>query len=161
MTGITVHREQWDDALPEMKELFGAHYEEVAADKDLVTLNPAYERYDAMNKLGMLHLVTMRHEGRLVGYILSMVMPHLHYADSLTSFPDVLYVKPQWRNGWSFMRMLKFNETSLKARGVERIYLGVKLWRDFGPLLERMDYKPIERIYTKIIRDEPTTDQGR
>jgi len=146
--------ESYSAALDDLKEIYPEHYEELAANKSSVKLNVNYAKYSQLESLGMLHLVTVRKDGLLAGYHLSMISPHLHYVDSLTCFTDIFFVRQQYRkeqNGMIGLKLFKFMEESLREKGVQRIYMGTKLHLDIGPILERLGYSPIERLYTKMI----------
>jgi GNAT superfamily N-acetyltransferase len=138
--------------LPELRGLYPAHWAEIALDHDAIKLDPDYESYERMANAGILHLVTARNDGELVGYHLSMIHPHLHYRASLTCFTDVFYLKPEYRQGMIGYRLLKTFRDSAKARGVQKIYMGTKLARDIGPLLARLGFTPIERLYSMVFR---------
>ena len=150
---ITYQVEQYNSAIDEMKELYLDHWEEIAGDKDIIKLNPNYELYTQMAKLGFIHLVTVRDEECLVGYHLSLVYPHMHYKDSLTAFTDIFFLKKEYRKGRIGINLFKYMEHSLRAKGVQKIYMGTKLKHDIGNLLERLGYTPIERLYTKILKE--------
>ncbi len=142
--------EKFQDCVAESSEFFEAHKEEVGADKEKFPLAPDYERYQEMQDIGSLVVVTARADGRLIGYICYYLSRHLHY-DSLTAYSDVFYVTPAYRKGLVGVRLFKAVEEVLKHMGVERIYTGTKLKLDIGPILERLGYAPIERIYTKVL----------
>lgn len=143
--------EPYGQTIAEMRELYREHWEEIAIDKDAIALEPDYESYADMDARGILHLVTARASGALVGYHLSMIRGHLHYKSSITCFTDIFYLKPAYRVGMTGYRMLKFFRDSVKSRGVQKIYMGTKLAHDIGPLLERLGFKPIERLYTMVL----------
>jgi hypothetical protein len=152
-TVVTVPKfavEQYMDVLPELRLLLPEHWAEIALDKGTIALSPDYATYEAMAKAGILHLVTARIVDELVGYHLSMIRAHLHYKASLTCFTDVFYLKPEHRKGMTGYRMLKFFRDSVKERGVQKVYMGTKLAHDIGPVLERLGFKPIERLYTQV-----------
>jgi GNAT superfamily N-acetyltransferase len=65
---------------------------------------------------------------------------------------DVLYLAPEYRKGTTGIRLMKTAEEELVKLGVQRIVQNVKLTNDWGSILERMGYKPFERIYTKVLR---------
>src|SRR5262249_9774027 len=96
---VTYQVENWLEVLPEMRELFDAHWKEVALDHDKIKLEPDYLAYEGMARFGLLHLVTARAEGKIVGYHLSFIHPHLHYKSSLTCFTDVFYLHEDYRHG--------------------------------------------------------------
>lgn len=150
---ITYQVEKYSLVIEEMKELYEYHWEEIAGDKDIIKLKPNYKAYLNMDSLGILNLVTVRDGDKLVGYHLSMVYPHLHYTDSLTAFTDIFFLKKEYRKGRVGITLFKFMEKTLQERGVQKIYMGTKLSLDIGKLLERLGYTPIERLYTKILKE--------
>ena len=93
----------------------------------------------------------MRKFNKLIGYHIATVVRHLHY-NSKTAYTDVFYVDPLHRKGSVGVRLFKEAENYLVAMGVERIYTGTKLKLDIGPILERLGYQPIERVYTKVVK---------
>lgn len=151
---VHVQVESWASAYPEASKLCRRHWEEIAGNKDTIPLSPRWDRYEAMDKLGLLHITTARDEtsdGKMLGYLLYIVMPHLHYSTSLTALGDVLYLVPEARLGTTGIRLIKIAEDSLKGRGVQRILQNVKLAHDWGPILKRMGFTEFETIYQKVI----------
>ena len=146
---ITYQVEPLENCLEEIKTLFEAHWEEVA--DPTIPLNPNYNKYLEMAKQGLVHAVTARQDNAIIGYHISFIYPHLHYQQSVTCFTDIFFIAKEHRKGFVGIRLFKFLEQSLKEKNVQRIYMGTKLRLDIGAILERLGYKPIERIYTKII----------
>lgn len=148
---ITYQREEWHDCLAEMEQLWPLHWEEVAADKDVIPLEPNYEMYDWIDQSGQLHVVTVRCDGKLIGYHTSIVRPHLHYKSSLSAFTDMYFIHPDYRKGMVGVKLFKEVEKSLKQRGVQKMFTGTKLSLDMGRLFEHLGWKETERLYTKVI----------
>jgi len=148
---ITYQVEEARDIVDEIKVLLTDHWEEVALDKSVIKLNPDYDRYVKMGEEGTLHIVTVREDNELVGYHLSFIMPHIHYKDSMTAFTDIFFLRKDKRKGTVGIKLLKFMEQSLKARGIQKIYMGTKTHIDISVILEHLGYKHIEKIYTKVI----------
>ena len=146
----TYQVEEYQDCIKEVSAHYEEHWKELAADPS-IPLNPHYEQYNLIALAGLLHVTTVRYNGKLVGYHFAMLSPHLHYKQSLTAFTDIFYLEPEHRNGWIGVKLFKTMESTLKDRGVQRIYMGTKLKSDIGPILDRLGYNPIERLYTKII----------
>lgn len=145
--------EDWIEALPELRMLFNEHWEEIALDQDAIKLEPDYTTYATLAVQDALHLVTARSDGLIVGYHLSIIKPHLHYKSSLTCFTDVFFLKKDYRKGVIGYKLLKFFRDSVKAKGVQKVYMGTKLHLDLGPMLERLGFHPIERIYSQVFHD--------
>ena len=150
---ITFQIESWDDFVEDLSTLWYAHWEEVALDQNKIKLDPWLDEYSRLQAGGQLHIVSMRNDGWLVGYHISIVRPHLHYMQSLSAFTDVYYVKPEYRPKLSTYRFFQYVEATLKERGVERMFTGTKLHLDKGKLFERLGWTETERLYTKYIGD--------
>lgn len=136
---------------PELVELTRHHWREIALDHDKVPLDPCWERYYDLEDRGVLCVVTAREDGRLVGYHITIVSPHLHYGSTLHGITDVYFVLPSHRKGFTGIRLLKEVEAEMKRRGVVKLITGTKRHLDLGVLFERLGYRETERVYTKII----------
>lgn len=143
--------ERWRDLKPEMLPLLKRHWREIALNHADVPLDIDHERYDAMDKSGSLHILTCRRAGLLIGYHVAIVSGHLHYKSTLHGITDVYYIAPECRHGVTGMRMFQAVERELKKLGVRKLFTATKLHLDQGTLFERLGYKPVERLYAKII----------
>ncbi len=152
--------EDYLSVLPEMREIYPEHWEEIALDRDVIKLEPDYKNYEKLAKAGLLHVVTMRVEGVLAGYHISIVAPHLHYASSMTAFTDIFFVRKVHRVGLRGYFLLKFMRDSLFARGVQRIYMATKLHLDLDPLIKRLGGRPVERLYTITKRNADVCNEA-
>lgn len=142
--------EPWAEFKHEAAPLWDRHWDEIALDKAQIKLKIDTRAYDQMDAMGMLHVVVARDAGQIVGYHLSFVRPHFHYADSLTAYTDVYWVAPECRRGRVGINLFQFVEKTLKARGVERMYSACKLHKDVGKLFERLGWKETERVFVKL-----------
>jgi hypothetical protein len=149
---VTFQIEPWSKCQPDIAKLCVRHWEEIAHNRDFIQLDPDWQKYEMLSRAQMLSTTTARIGSILVGYQIYMVMPHLHYKNSLTAMSDVLYLAPEQRKGTTGIRLMKTAEEELVKLGVQRIVQNVKLTNDWGSILDRMGYKPFERIYTKILR---------
>jgi GNAT superfamily N-acetyltransferase len=136
--------------LMEMQELFPAHYEELCVTKDF-PLVPDYDKYKQMCDLGMLKAVTVSAGDELIGYIIFIIQPHLHYKTCITAFEDIYYVKPEYRKGRIGIRLFQYAEKVLREAGVNRIIMHTKIHLDNSKLFEYLGYKHSDKIYTKIL----------
>lgn len=150
---VTYAVEDWFEVRHEMEPLWFRHWDEVALNKDKMPLSPDFANYDAMEQLGMLHIVVARKEGEIIGYHFTLVRPHLHYVTTLCGMTDIYYIDPEHRTGRTPLRLFQFVEKSLKDRGVKKLFTGTKLSLDAGPLFEFMGWHPTETLYTKYIGD--------
>lgn len=141
----------WDEAMP----LMLSHYEEVAHYQD-IALSPDIITYERLDQMGVLKVYTARVEGRLVGYACFMVKTNPHYSESLQAVQDVLFVLPEYRASRIGIGLIKHCDAELRQLGVQVVYQHVKCKEslDFSPLLERIGYELIDRIYGKRL-DQP------
>lgn len=139
------------DCLEEMKPLLLLHYKEVAMYQDKIELDPDYDKYLSYEDLGMIHLVTVREDGELVGYHLSTLINNLHYKQDKYAVNDILYIKESLRNSKVGLEMFKYAEETLKEEGVSVMTVHMKTALPFDSLCEGLDYDYAERIYTKYI----------
>ncbi len=134
-----------------MEWLFPLHWAEIADQR--IPLDVWYDCYDAMAKVGQLHIVTVRDSGLIVGYHWSIVRPHLHYKQSLTAYTDIYYLFPKYRKGMNGIKLFKFAEKTLKERGVQRMYTASKVKLDMSVVFERLGWSKTEVVYTKLLGD--------
>lgn len=149
MTKYTVER--WRDLKYEMMPLLVRHWREVALNHKDVPLDIDEAKYKDLDEKWMLHIVTARREGILIGYHVAVVATHLHYASTLHGVTDVYWVDPAFRHGVTAMRLFQAVERELKAVGCRKLFTATKLHMDQGPLFERLGYTAVERLYAKLI----------
>lgn len=143
--------EPWASVLPEMMGLWPAHWAEIAGDKDKIALDPDLEKYAAMDARGVLHVMTARKAGELVGYYVWVVETHLHYRTTLMGFADIYWLRPDCRKGFAGVRFIKESEKHIKSLGVKKLFSATKCWLDMSRIFERLGWKQTERTYCKYI----------
>ena len=149
---ITVQVENWKDVWQEAAPLWVPHYEEVGQNKEKMKLNPDIERYNQLDALGKFHIVTVRKDGKLVGYHAAQIDTLLHYKDVLVSSSDLYWVDPSCRGAaGAALKLFHEVERSSRARGVKILYDATKLYLDHDRLFQHLGYRPIERRYSKWI----------
>jgi len=140
--------------IEEMREIIPVHYDELCVTKDF-PLAPDYEAYGRLYNAGMLKCITARDEDGLVGYVIFIVQPHLHYMTCKTAFEDIYYLKKEHRLGRTGIRLFQFAEEALRADGVNRVIFHTKVHLDNSRLFEYLGYKHTDKLYTKILSTEP------
>jgi GNAT superfamily N-acetyltransferase len=151
MQHLVTQVEPFSQIFAEVKPLVERHWEEIALNKDSVVLDPDWQRYIAMERLGQLSIVTVRAQGRLVGYCCMVIQPGLHYRSCLEARMDVFWLAPEYRGRMGGVRLFRAVEAELKRRGVRRMFVGSKLHKDSSRLFEAMGYKPIEHWFSKML----------
>jgi len=151
MKKLTYQVEDWFDCIEEMKWLFPIHWEEVALNQSTIPLDMWFEEYSRFAELGILHIVTVRDDDKVVGYYWALIRPHMHYKESLTAFTDMFFLHPKYRKGFNGIKLFKFFERSVKEKGVQRIIASTKIKLDKSVIFERLNYQKAEIVYTKLI----------
>ena len=136
-----------------MLDVIHDHWREVAIDHAEIPLDMDCKRYQTLDETGMLHIVTVRRDGVLLGYFTALVVGHLHYASTLHAFTDLYYLRPAWRKGTVALKLFGTAHRTLKERGVVKIASGTKLHDglDMSKLFSYMGYRLTEKLYTKLL----------
>lgn len=149
--GVRYQVERWSDLLPDLKPVLPAHYAELSVTKDAFPLDPDFDAYARMETAGVLHCITARDDDALVGYVIAMVTPNLHYRTCLMCVEDVYYLKPEYRKGRIGLGLFKVFESRMREIGVHRIVLTTKVHLDNSRLFEYLGYSFFEKGYTKLL----------
>lgn len=143
--------EFWPDCKDELIPLVPLHWKEVANNQDCIPLDLYLEEYKRLDDLGMLHIITARSEGKLIGYNIFVIKGHLHYKSSLTAHNDMYFLHPDYRKGFNGINFFKFSDLYLKNFGVQRVIMATKEKLNKGKIFERLGYKAVDIIYSKIL----------
>lgn len=150
---ISYQEERYEEIVDELVELYPLHYEEVGMDKEHIPLDPDLGQYQYLQDLEILHIMTVRDSGKLVGYHKSFVCPHIHFKSTLVAYTDLYFLLPEYRKGFIGVNLFRILEDKLKAKGVKKIYSMTKVKKDNSPLFDRLGYTLAEYAYTKYIGD--------
>jgi GNAT superfamily N-acetyltransferase len=134
----------------EFERLFPEHYEELCVTKEF-PYEPDYPAYKRMAEAGMLRCITCRADGKLIGYIIFMVTPHLHYKSCITAIEDLYFVSKEYRKGRVGIKLFQYAEKVLKERGVQRIVMHTKVHLDNSKLFEYLGYKMTDKVFSKML----------
>lgn len=149
---ITFQLESFEDRLEELKVLLPLHYQELAMNQDKVPLSPSYQVYISNERIGQLIFMTMRENGKLMGYFIGFIMPGLHYNTCVDCKMDIFFIHPSVRgNGLPGLKLFRAVEKELKRRGVQRWIVGSKVKADASALFKRLGFEIIETFYSKWI----------
>lgn len=134
------------DVYPEAEPLFNSHWEEIAQNKALLTVNPDLEKYRlaAPNLL----LVTARSDGRLVGYFVWFLIGHHHYKHVMSAEEDLHYLLPEYRRGLTGYMFLKAAREAALDRGAKLLVMREKIGHEHPAIMKRLNFKPTDIVYT-------------
>jgi hypothetical protein len=157
---ITYQKESFRPLIDELHGIIEIHWEEVALDREAIPLNPWWDKYLRLELEGILHVLTVRDSGRLVGYYFGLVCPHLHYAQSITGHTDIFYLDPEYRTGYTGIKLFIEAEKMLRRLNVQKMYIankvhstvhGRKQTLDMEPMFTRLGFRFIEKHYAKLL----------
>ena len=148
--------EKFSDISAELPPLFIRHWREVASYQKELPLDPHWERYFECSMLNILHPLTVRSNGVLVGYVFVLVYPHLHHQTALYAAVDGIWLDPAYRAGWTGIKMIQEVEKGMRRLGVKmlRFTSQIKFETErgtFGKVLERLGYAATEVAHDKFI----------
>ena len=136
----------------EAEPLLQQHWEEIALNKDIIKLNPDWRAYAELDRVNALRVFTARKDGKLVGYFVVIVSKALHYADHLFANNDIIFLTKPARKGLTGLKLIKFAIESLQAEGITKLHINTKAHQPFDPILERLGFEEIERVYSLVLR---------
>lgn len=140
-----------NDVKPEIVNLINLHWEEIALNKDVIKLNPDWNTYYDLEDNNKLKIFTARCDNVLIGYFIVIIHVNLHYKDHLFASNDILYLHPDYRKGFAGIKLIKYAEKCIKEDGVSVMTINVKEHKSFGLVLERLNFNPIETVYSKVL----------
>ena len=148
---IDLGTEKIADVAGEIDSLLAMHYDEIAADKHLIKLDPDWGKYESLERDDSLRIFTARHEGKLIGYSVFFLAWHPHYKSNLFAQNDILYLHPDHRKGRDGIRLIHYSEEQLKKDRVDKIMWHVKVKNDWRKILARMGYVEQDVIMAKAV----------
>lgn len=151
---ISAQIEPIRDYFEEISALLPTHYDELSEHKLRgIPLDPNFGLYQAREDVGEVISVTLREEGKLIGYLVSFVSPGIHYQTCLTSITDIFFVYPDQRGLAGGAMLFKEWEQECKRRGVTLMAAGFKSKhaKHAKALLEMLGFFEAEIIFWKFL----------
>jgi GNAT superfamily N-acetyltransferase len=149
---ITYQDETYDSCIDEIKPLFFKHWEEIAGNKDVIALEPDFDKYKQIEENGMLRIFSARDDGDLIGYFICFVSPHIHYKSTIYAFNDIMYVKPSYRGSTVGYRLIKNAMTDLKENcAVDMLVIHMKVEHEFRKLLNHLGFALAEENWQRLL----------
>jgi hypothetical protein len=149
---LTFKRESWESIRAIIYPLWLKHWNEIGTDREKIPLDPDWPRYDDLSAQGALHIIGARNEnGDLVGYVFSIISPHLHYRSTRCAFFDLYWLDPAYRKGMNGVRLFRETEKSLRACGVCKVFGQTKVFKDMGMIFQRLGWTEAERVFKKVL----------
>lgn len=151
---ITYTLEPWATYYRDCQALWPEHWDEIAVQKDRMPMRPDVATYEALDRAGRLQIIAARDEGRMVGYIVSVIRPHMHYADVLAGYEDAYFLTKSHRKGMTGVKLIKEAIRHMQAVGVQKAFFMTKTALNMGPIFERLGFENTDLVYSKWIGGE-------
>jgi L-amino acid N-acyltransferase YncA len=149
---ITFQRESWTKCVEELKQYFPQHYKELAVESaEILPRVMWWERYQIAEQNGSLFLMTIRDSGKLIGYFIGVVGPHMHYATTLHYFSDLYYFDHEYRGKGIASRGFEALEIELRKIGVKKMMFNTKVHENHSAYFEKNGCKMSDYTFTKIL----------
>jgi GNAT superfamily N-acetyltransferase/quercetin dioxygenase-like cupin family protein len=150
--GVRIVETPMTGRIDEMWNLLHAHWDEVAKNKAVMVLKPDRARYEQLDEAGaLLCIAAIDPDGEIVGYSVSFIGPHIHYADLITCNNDVLFLRADLRASRIGMRLLSETERVAKARGAKLMLWHAKEHTALATIMPRLGYGVQDIIFSKEI----------
>lgn len=147
------------ETLEEAKPLLPAHYDELSEHKLAgIPLDPQYGLYLARAAAGQVLYVTLREEGRLIGYLVSFVAPGMHYQSCLTATGDIFFVYPTRRGLEGGKTLFSAWLKECRRRGIQLAQIGMKSRhaKYVRPILEELGFFETEITFWQFLNKDET-----
>lgn len=154
---LTAQVEPIKDYFAEIQTLLPTHYDELS-EHGLrgIPLDPRYDVYLAREHAGEVLSITLREDGKLIGYLVSFVSSGMHYQSCLTSITDIFFVYPDRRGLEGGAMLFHEWERECRRRGVTLMAAGFKSKhaKHAKALLEMLGFFEAEIIFWKFLGGE-------
>lgn len=137
------------EQIGQVGELLREHWLELAKNKHLMVLKPDAEKYAQLERAGIVLALGAFDGDVMVGYSVSFVSQHLHYADLRYVHNDVLFIAKSHRHGRTGYRLIQATEQLAKARGAQMLVWHAKQDTPLDSLLPRLGYGVQDILYSK------------
>lgn len=145
--------ERLQDILEEVKPLYAEHFKVTASNQDKFKSSPNWQGYIDIEKLGWLHIATVRDNVELIGYMWFMTGPNFNYSDIKIALMEKYYVsKEYWGQGIG-SKLVSHCEKLAKELGCVRSYGSTKISQGSAPekMMIKNNYTEIEKNWEKIL----------
>jgi GNAT superfamily N-acetyltransferase len=130
------------------------HWQTLANNPNEILLNPDIERYQSLQDAGILHNIVAYEEDNMVGYVVLLIMPHLHYKDDKFAMVDVLFTSPSARNSKLGITLINRTEELCKAEKVSVLTYHTKpAHNTIDKILFRKGFSHFENIIGKLLKE--------
>lgn len=138
-------REQWRSICRELMPLLQMANDELEPFADSMPLDMDIEAYAHLEEIGVLHVLTARFNGHLVGHHLLLISEDLRRKGVRQAQTDTIYMHAEYRrNGF-----VAFSENYLRQLGVQIWAASSRHAFDTSDIWLIKGFKPLEQVFVK------------
>src|SRR6185369_483724 len=119
---VTFQWEPFDELIVECAPLVRRHFAEVALFTDKLPLVPDWKMALNLASAGVLHVLTARANGVLIGYIFNLLLPSMFCSVPWATVHG-FWIDPLYREGRVGIDLFKKNEEGMRERGAKALSL--------------------------------------
>lgn len=147
----TLQEEKFAPFFADGQELFKIHHAELALNQEKIRMDLDAERYQRLEDVGMLFILTVRKIGKIVGYLVAFPMTHMHYKSAgLMALTDMYFIHPEHRSGVGVKLFTEF-ERRMRERGCVQIMTGCKRHQDHTRMFEALGWTNSDLTFVKVL----------
>jgi hypothetical protein len=155
---ITYLLEDWHQYYsdPDREALWREHYEVLReAHLGRMEMGPDIGMYEGFERAGQLQILVARKAGKMIGYCLVVIRPHIHYCRTLCAFEDSYFVTEAERSGLSRVgyELIRRSLIELRRRGVKRAFYMTKEFASIARLLTHFGGEKLDEVYAFWLDD--------
>lgn len=141
--------ETWD---AEKQAIVAECWEEIGhGSQRKIMPTPNLESYGTLERQGLLIAVTMRDDGKLIGYCTMFLVGSTQHPGHKKVVSDSIYVRKDKRGPMTGINLILHAEKLAKEAGAVESDFFVTMELDFGRLLEKLDYQLTAKVYSKVL----------
>jgi hypothetical protein len=140
----------------ERPRLWQEHYDYLRlAHEGRLEMSPDIASYAEFDRLGQLSIMVARERGRMIGYCLMIIKPHLHYSKSLCAFEDAYFVTEEARKGLgrTGYELIRRSLVYAKHRGAKRAFFLTKEFASVARLLVHLGGAKSDEVFAFWLDD--------
>lgn len=150
----TIQPESFAETVTEGFPLFRAHAAEIGIDKFPIPHVPALNDYAQMERLGLMQWLTVRDPmGDMIGYAMCIFSPSSIFSGKVHACLEWIYVRPEHRSLAIASSLIRECEAEFARRHAASASISIWAERDFGPLLKRLGWAPLQTTYWKFLTE--------
>lgn len=148
---ITYQFERWDDIAQEVEHIMSRrHAPEASVFQDKMRVQLDHVWHAQQDAAGRLENLTVRDDGKLIGYHISLKEVNPHFAGvSLMAWVLHYFLDPTYRSQGIGSAMFRTAEKSLQAHGVKCVHSEAKNHLPFATLFTHLGWTPTGTLFMK------------